>query len=152
MFHYDPDTGFITNKISRTNRRAGERAESVDAIGYLCVHAAGRNLKAHRVAWYLHYGKEPGEYIDHIDGNKKNNRISNLRDAPHAMNMRNRSVSSHSASGIKGVHRRRDNGMWRAFISVNHRRKNLGQFATRREATDAVSRARRTLHGDFARD
>ena len=152
MFRYDPDTGAIWNLVSRTRRRSGERAESVDAAGYFTVSVRGAVLKAARVAWYLHYGKEPTAFVDHIDGNKQNNRILNLRDATHILNTYNRAVASHSKSRIKGVHRRKDNGLWRAYISANGKRVSLGQYKTKTDAADALRKQRNNFHGEYSRD
>lgn len=152
LFRYEPETGFLFNRISRTSRKAGARAEHPGPGGYFQVYADRRLLYAHRVIWTIFHGEEPAGFIDHIDGNKRNNCISNLRVTTHAMNMCNRSAASHSASGAKGVYRRKDNGMWRAYIVVNGKRKSLGQFPSFEEADDAAISARRKFHGDFARD
>lgn len=151
MFRYDPDTGAIYNLVSRTNRRAGARAESIDAAGYLVVSIKGRLLKAHRVAWFLHYGTQATKFIDHIDGVKQNNRIANLRVVDHQLNMRNRRLSANNTSGFKGVSRRAPN-CWRAYISVNRRRIYLGDHPSAKQAASAARLARAKLHGHFARD
>ena len=72
--------------------------------GYRQVVFNKQFYKAHRVVWALHYGDPGGALIDHIDGNKANNRIENLRKADHAEQQRNRTVQANSMAGVKGLH------------------------------------------------
>lgn len=149
-FTYDSKTGSIFNRTSKTNRRSGERAESQEAGGYLVVSIRGALFKAHRMAWLLHYGSEPTGVIDHIDGNRKNNAIENLRDAKHHMNMCNRPAPPHNTSGIKGVSRH--GRKWRASVTVDRKRHNLGTFERKEDAAAVVRDARIRLHGEYARN
>jgi hypothetical protein len=95
-------------------------------------HSAGKVYKtgaifgitymAHRVAWSLHYGREPELFIDHIDGNGLNNRISNLRSVSHIQNMKNQKLRETNTSGVCGVSwsNGRKNGFWVARIGNKH--------------------------------
>lgn len=150
-FDCDIQTGIITSKISRTSRRVGERADRAEAIGYRVIWFNGHFYKAHRIVWLFAYGEQPPDCIDHINGDRSDNRICNLRVAPHRMNMCNRPAPRHNTSGVKGVHRRSDNGMYRAYVSVNNKRTRLGQFPSLAEAAAAVREARARLHGEFAK-
>jgi hypothetical protein len=150
LFRYDPKTGAIYSLTSNTSRRAGERCDGVRG-GYRKVYVAPRLLTAHRVAWKLFYGEDPLLYIDHINGDGTDNRISNLRVGTHVQNMCNRSAAAHSRTGIKGVHYR-GGGKWRAYLVAGGKRVNLGQFTSLEEASSAVSSARRAAHGEFASD
>lgn len=80
---YDAATGAIFRKGS------SERCETKQHDGYFHVYGFGRSYKAHRIAWLLHYGKWPLNLIDHINGDRRGNRIVNLRDVMHAENQRN---------------------------------------------------------------
>lgn len=84
---------------------AGAPAGFLNPNGYWYVHhKKGRYLKAHRVIWMLHHGEIPNLLeIDHVDGNRSNNLIENLRLVPHANNCRNRKLSITNTSGVVGV-------------------------------------------------
>jgi hypothetical protein len=147
LFIYDQETGAIFPKTGRTSRRAGVRCDKVNATGYRVIYCAPLRYYAHRIAWKLHYGMEP-EYIDHINGNRTDNSIANLREATHAQNLYNMPRYSSNTSGYKGVYKR---GIkWGAQINVDRRRIYLGTFASRADAIRAVQSARATLHGEFA--
>ena len=83
-FSYDAKTGVLARK-TRANSNG-----SIDAYGYRVVKFKGRNYKAHRVCWLIYYGSWPAGVIDHINGDKQDNRIANLRDVSQADNVRNR--------------------------------------------------------------
>ena len=149
LFRYEPETGAIYSKTSRTNRRAGERCDRLSG-SYLRVYVK-RLIMAHRVAWKIYYHKEPPEWIDHINGNRLDNRIANLRGATHPQNMCNRKVATHSKSCLRGISQR-ENGKWRAYRCSNGRRFNIGTFPTKQEAIDTLRATRKLIHGEFPRD
>src|SRR4051812_45292702 len=87
---YDPLTGAITRLVDAMNgRKAGDTATSRQAGGYLTVSVGSRNLFAHRVAWLLAQGEWP-QQIDHINGDRKKNRLCNLRNVTNRVNSQNR--------------------------------------------------------------
>ncbi|OJW82859.1 MAG: hypothetical protein BGO66_02960 [Alicycliphilus sp. 69-12] len=91
LLSYDPTTGNLTWKESpRYGIPAGAVAGSKNARGYLQVMVAGQKHYAHRLAWLLHYGAWPARVIDHINRDKTDNRIDNLRDVSQAVNLQNR--------------------------------------------------------------
>jgi hypothetical protein len=147
----DFSLGILRMKVARTSRKIGARADYLEPDGYRRVWLGPHRYLAHRLIWALAYGSEPKGWIDHINGNPGDNRISNLRIATHPMNMCNRPAPPHNTSGIKGVHKRRDNGQWRAFMTTNGKRLNLGQFSSRDAAARALCIKRRQLHGEFAK-
>lgn len=150
MFHLTDDFRLI-NKTSRKARRAGSFADAHDRAGYRSVFVEGRLQFAHRIIWVMTFGNEPDGYLDHINGDILDNRPSNLREVTHVQNMFNRKKPKHNTSGVKGIHKRKDNGMWRAYISFEGRRTNIGQFPSREEAQAALDEVREELHGEFAR-
>jgi hypothetical protein len=99
----------------------------------------------------MFYGEDPPLFVDHINGDKADNRIRNLRVGTHPQNMCNRHAPPHNTSGEKGVHLRSDNGKWRAYLSVDRKRFNLGTFLKKDDAVMAVRKARAELHGEFAK-
>lgn len=151
---YDPATGEIRRK-KRARLLPGHRASDAGKLatttterGYLRCQVAGRNIMAHRVAWALHYGEWPKEFVDHIDGDKTNNRITNLRLATYAQNARNSIFRKDSVSGHKGVAFRKNR--WYARIRVDGRMRHIGSFLTCAEAIAAYRTAVMFVHGAFA--
>lgn len=97
-FVYDPDSG----KFSRINRRGGNG--SIDRYGYLILKINGIQYKAHRMAWLYVYGKLPKYNIDHINHNKLDNRINNLRDVLQAENIKNIPRLPNKETGVVGIY------------------------------------------------
>jgi hypothetical protein len=146
LLHYDPETGVFTRRISRTSAPAGTVAGSKHDGGYLTIWI-GKAHKAHRLAWFYVHGRWPIACIDHIDGNRANNRIANLREATHADNAQNirRAYSNNISSGLLGVYWHAA-GKWQAKITVNGRAKSLGLYDTRECAQVAYISAKARLH------
>lgn len=90
LFSYDAETGLLTWLVHRgTRARAGAVAGGVNGDGYRHVCVNRRMFKVHRLAWLLHFGAWPEHEIDHVNGQRDDNRIANLRDVPHALNQLN---------------------------------------------------------------
>lgn len=109
----------------------------------------------HRIVWAIHFGKDPGDMqIDHIDQNKQNNNILNLRLASSAANCHNRKLTSKikqkKTSSYKGVYWHKPRNKWRARIVVNGKAKELGRFKTEEEAAKAYDLAAKQFYGEFA--
>jgi hypothetical protein len=132
----------------------GKRAGHLRQDGYITINKCGQKMLAHRVAYCLHYGQDPGNYfVDHIDGNPSNNDPSNLRLATHTENMRNvRRLRTNNKSGKHGVRFVTVNGVqyWKAEIFVASRAMHLGSYGTKEEAIAARQVAERFVYGDFA--
>lgn len=116
-------------------KHSGEPAGSLHtATGYRCVKLTidgrPRAFKVHRIIWALHYGAWPTEAIDHIDGDRQNNQISNLRDVSSAVNGRNQKTHNTNTSGFPGVSLHRQNRKWTAHITANGKRHYLGSHPT----------------------
>jgi hypothetical protein len=153
LLHYNPETGVLTwlprgeewcvsdRDCARWNsRHAGKEAFTcVGKLGYKSGSILSRPMKAHRAAWALHYGKWPDGKIDHIDHDKTNNRIDNLRDVSQAENNKNASKRLDNSSGATGVCL--SGGKWRARIDVDGRRVHLGRFACIDDAVAARKNA-----------
>ena len=108
-----------------TSIKNGEIANAKHSKGYLCV---GKYL-AHRVAWFLYYGCEPIGQIDHINQNKTDNRIVNLRCVSNRENHRNMPIQKNNKSGLMGVHFSRLKSKWVSYIKVDGKRIHIGSFS-----------------------
>lgn len=138
LLGYNPDTGAIWWKVARSNVvRAGVPITRVSpTTGYIGVTLEKRLLSAHRLAWFLHYGEWPKNYIDHINHKKTDNRISNLRDVEPSVNGLNRAgAQRNKALGRKlGAFFDTRSGVWYAQLRFKHKTRTFGPFATQDEA------------------
>lgn len=145
---YDPDTG-VFKWVKRSGPRSvpGKVINNYTDLGYMKVVFRNVHYPAHRLAWWWVYGDMPPEEVDHINGDRADNRICNLRLATRRENTRNARVRRDNTSCLKGVSPER--GKFRARITVNGKRIYLGAFSTKEEAYKVVCAARESLHGDF---
>lgn len=149
ILSYDASTGDLRLKIDKLRTKAGEIATTQGGRGYLKCEWKGEKQYAHRLAWLLHYGWWPDRNIDHINGNKSDNRIANLRLCDHQQNGRNRPEPGHNTSGVKGVWFRSRSKLWCAEIMVNRKKIYIGSFADKYDATIARKQAERKYFGEF---
>jgi len=146
LYRYNVDTGDIT---FLRGFKAGKLAEDKSGDGYRRVRINGRNFYAHRVAWLLANREWPDGVIDHRDGNRSNNALSNLRVATTQLNMANSKVGARNKTGFKGVSKR--NGKFHAIIHKDRKQLRLGSYQTEHEAAAAYKEAAVRLFGKFAR-
>lgn len=129
---------------------AGKPAlSSVNSSGYKCGRIFSRAYKAHQVVVALTQGEWPLGDVDHIDGDKANNRPSNLRLATRAENVRNVGKLSNNTSGFKNVSFDKTKNLWRAGVTVNGKRVYLGRFKKKEDAYNAFCERAEKLHGEF---
>ena len=105
--------------------------------------------RAHRLIFLFHHGYLP-EFLDHIDGNKINNRVENLRPATKSQNMSNRGKQANNTSGFKGVSFIKADNKYEAWIQVNGKKKHLGRFVDPAIAHEAYKKAALIHHKEFA--
>lgn len=139
-FLYDPETGKLW-------RRAG----CLESRGYRNVYFQGKLHLEHRVIWFLYYGEWPDNEVDHINRNRSDNRISNLRLATRSENGQNRKMPTNNSSGYKGVTWVKSRNAWQVVINIGRQPKFLGRFATREEAASVYNKAALKYHGEFAK-
>jgi hypothetical protein len=117
---------------------AGRPAFSVDtSTGYLRGSVVGRKAYAHRIIWAMQTGAWPAHEIDHLNGDRADNRWCNLRSVEKADNSKNQRLRSTNGSGMMGVWQIRSTGRWRASIIVDGKRISLGCFPSFDEACTA---------------
>lgn len=152
---YDPSTGNFTWAPNCRARIAGRVAGSLHKKGYrqIQIVIGGKLLgfKAHRLAWLFTHGEWPSEQIDHINGERDDNRIENLRLATPSQNMANRKLNANNAAGAKGVCFHKGAQRWRARLQVNGTRIHLGDFKNKEAAEIAYAVAAKMHFGDYAR-
>jgi hypothetical protein len=152
LLEYNPQTGELSWRVKQGHVTPGKPVRCIGPGGYYRVTIAGRKLLAHRIAWLLVAGKDPGDQqIDHIDGNRLNNRFLNLRLASNAQNQWNKPRSKNNTSGYKGVSFHKARQRWVAQVYSNGKRFFAGYHDTPELAHLAYRKTAAELHGDFAR-
>lgn len=143
---YDKDTGIFTRLHGR---RLNEQnlVGSVQTHGYRAISVCGKLYRAHRLAWLYVHGEFPKNQIDHINGNRDDNRIDNLRVVTakeNACNKRNPQGSNPYLGVTKK--KRRDKYKWCARIMINQKPKHLGYFDSAEDAKNAYLLAKSQYH------
>lgn len=153
ILRYDPITGNLYWNQPRPKIKVGAKAGSLHHKGYVNLEINGKFYSAHRLVWFFVTGAMPNGIVDHINGNRSDNRFENLREATHGQNRAN---SKHNnKTGLKGVRflswvpegKRR----WAAGITHNKQVTYLGSFHTKEEAHSAYCEAAKRLHGEFSK-
>jgi len=146
LLKYDPETGVFTWLTNPSKRiKAGQQAGSLHHKGYIQIGINKTLYLAHRLAWFYYYGNLPNQTIDHINGIKTDNRISNLRDISSSGNCQNL-LRSRGSSGLIGAHFQKSRNRWSSSIKLNGVRTHLGYFKTAEEAHTAYIAAKRSMH------
>ncbi len=149
LFRIDPETGKIYWAVAHGRwgaRPAGELAGCLRK-GYRYINVESDNYFGHQVAWLIEHGEWPAMTLDHINGDRDDNRPQNLRLATAAENNQNQhGVPAHNTSGKRGVSWDTDRKKWTAHISVDGRATNLGRFESKELAAAAYAEARRVHH------
>ncbi len=149
LFVYAKSSGDFIRRIS-TGRNgchpAGEYAGTIQNHGYLVISIDKKRYMAHRLAWFYVYGVWPKGDLDHINEDKLDNRIVNLREATRRQNMQNVRRHKHNTSGYKGVAWHHQRSKWRAYIFDNYRQIHLGLFDSREAAALARAKAEKEYH------
>jgi len=134
LFHYFE--GDLIRIKSAPNCGSGEVAGTLSSDGYRQVKVKGLLVNTHRLIFLWHHGYIPENDIDHIDRNRSNNRIENLREVTRACNVKNSGMLTSNKSGIKGVSWNCRDEKWMSCIMINGVNKGLGFFS---DITEAVA-------------
>ena len=144
---YDAETGFFSWLVHGGKRRVGARAGSRHSKGYRCICLLERMYFEHRLAFLIQTGAWPEQLVDHINGERDDNRWANLRSATPTLNQQNlQRAPSNSATGLIGAFLCRTTGLYRARIKVDKKIVELGRHKTAEEAHRAYLTAKRSLH------
>lgn len=152
---FDLIDGKLVRKVSAGNCKAGSVVGKLRKDGYRRVWVDGAHALVHRLVWKMETGSEPPEYLDHINGDRDDNRIENLREATHSENMHNQEIRKSNTSGFTGI-RWYDypytgkQPCWHVAITVGRKVVSVGYFRDIAKAIMAYERAAIDNHGDFA--
>jgi hypothetical protein len=150
LLEYDEENGgfkWIAARTPAARQYVGRRAGGPDGSGYVSVNVLTHKFKVHRLVWLWHHGETSRGMLDHINGDRTDNRIENLREATLAENVRNRARAGGLATGVS----RDPSSGFKARIQLPDGGKvYLGTFATEAEASAAYVGAATILHGAFA--
>ena len=160
LIDYDPETGALVWRVRDVSfftdgkrsalgamnawnaRHAGKPAlKAKMSSGYFMGGIFGRKYLAHRVSWAIYSGEWPERQIDHINGNRLDNRIANLRSVTHQENGKNRAIGTNNTSGTIGVYWSIDKSKWLAAINKNGKQKHIGYFKSKDDAISARAKA-----------
>ena len=151
LFSLDAENGVLMwAKKTAKKVVVGTPAGQHRADGYISIGVGGRRYLAHRIIFALVNGYYPDE-IDHADGNPRNNKPSNLREATRSQNNMNRTLQCNNSSGSKGVYFVKRINKWHARIKVGGKYISLKYHSTVESASKAYTEAAANLHGEFAR-
>lgn len=145
LFKYDCNSGIVTWKVSQGPAIAGSRAGHLRKDGYRSILIFRKQYQEHRLAWLLIYGVYPNVQVDHINGIKSDNRISNLREATASENRQNLTKVV-SKTGLLGVTFNKACNKWQAAIKLNGVSKYLGLYEDAESASDAYKKAKSEFH------
>ena len=149
LLDYDPDTGVFLWKVSRGNASAGSTAGWLSSVsGYRRIVINGVQCLAHRLAWKIANGSEPVTEIDHINNDRSDNRIANLREATRSQQRMN--TTGYGSSQFLGVSWHNPSNKWRSRITVNGKTNSLGYYDSESAAATAYNVAAAKHFGEFA--
>lgn len=152
-FHYCPDSGVLIWKLPLSRAvKPGQIAGKTQSNGYRQVNFLGGWYLAHRLIWLYCHGHWPKEYLDHINMDKTDNRLVNLREASAAENNWNRDYTGPRGKGLLGVSKSgRPNKPWRSQIGMRGKKICLGNFETQEQAHQAYTTYVEQNRGEFGR-
>ena len=159
LLRYEPETGKLYWRVrtkevcddDRSRKTFNSQFSGREAMSNVTHHGYARGTlfskshTAHRVAWAIYYGEWPPEQIDHINGNRLDNRIANLRSVNDSENRKNMAIRSDNTTGVLGVHWYKSKNLWHAQIQVNEKKVHLGYF----ERLEDAAKARRDAEAQY---
>lgn len=151
LLTYDPDAGRFFWKASPRRRAIDGEAGTVNTGGYRQICIDQKIYKAHRLAWFYAYGVWPKNQIDHINGQRDDNRLGNLREADFSQNQANAKKRALSENPAKGVTLHKASGLWNARVTKGRRVVYCEYFSSIDDAKSAYKENAEKYFGVFAR-
>lgn len=142
---YDEGTGHFMWLISTRNTKVGQRAGNDTPSGYRVVTFNKKRYYEHRLAWYFTHKEWPTE-VDHINRNKADNRLCNLRAVTKSQNQWNRGLQKNNTSGVSGVSWCSFTSRWAVTIKVGGSKHRLGRYDTLFDAAAVAQSFRNNRH------
>lgn len=151
VLSYDLETGVLrwVYRVEPGFRRAGKAAGRAHRTGYVTIKLNGEEHAAHRLIWLMMTGSWPEHDVDHIDGDRSNNRWDNLRAATRRQNAVNAKVRGNNTSGVTGVSYSRTQGIWIASIKAEGGRNVFKQFEDKEAAISWRREQEAIWYGEF---
>lgn len=150
QLYYDTKTGNFTWILAKHGVKKDSIAGHITKEGYKSLTINYKKYLIHRLVWFYVNKKWPTEFIDHINGNKLDNRIENLREATNSQNNFNAKLSKKNTSGCKGIVFNKNRKKWQAQIGFNNKYIYLGLFENFELAKQAINDARKKYHDQYA--
>lgn len=141
-YDFDTESGLIRFRVKIKGNNAGDKAGTIRTDGYVRLRIDGKARFAHRLIYFIATGKQP-EYLDHVNGRKSDNRISNLRAATNSENMCN-----HQKREPQGVYLR--GSRWHGRVMKDYKTHRITPTEDRDEAVRRLHELRQALHREFA--
>lgn len=133
VLEYNPETGIFIWTVSIGKRtKRGDVAGCINGCGYVQITKDKKQYLGHRLAWFFTYGENPMNEIDHINGIRSDNRIVNLRDVPHRVNLQN--IARNRMGMLPGAAQHCRTKRWLSAVTIKGKRIHLGSFGTMEEA------------------
>ena len=154
ILKYSPSEGCFYWKVNRRTAKAGDRAGWVNFEGYEYIQIKRKTHYIHRLVWLFETGVNPVDEIDHINGERRDNRFSNLREATRSENCKNVFGQKNNNSGLRGIHFYKGRNLtkrWYVQIRCDHKLHCVGYFLTKEEAVSAWNTKASELYGEFFR-
>ena len=146
---YDEKTGVFRAKINNGCNKAGFVVGSMNGNGYIQIMLNGKLYLAHRLAWLYINGEFPKGSLDHINRNKDDNRIDNLRVCTLSQNSQNTNICRNNKSGFKGVHFNKAKNRWVSKAMIKGVSYHIGNFIELDMAAKAYENFAKQMHGEF---
>jgi hypothetical protein len=146
LVSYNPLTGFLVWNETRRTRKKSAVAGSLKPDGYRRIQIDKTRYYAHRLVWLWVYGEVPSCEIDHVNRERDDNRLCNLRLATGAENKQNRAKQNTNTSGYTGVGWNIGKGKWQSRIMRDGKSIHLGYYDRIEDAVNARAEAKRKYH------